>query len=127
MKMRYKKSVGIFLILLGVLEVCVYLLIGIGSSPVSLPILGFVVILFGVLFLQRTYFMVNADSLVFHALLGSAKRTYKFLSLKEFEIENNNIFMTIDGKHKKIISGWWVEKNDWQTFLQKINSATSAQ
>jgi hypothetical protein len=63
-------------------------LIGIGSSPVSLLILGFVVILFGVLFLQRTYFMVNADSLVFHALLGSAKRTYKFLFLKELGMEN---------------------------------------
>ena len=121
--MRYKKSMEIFLILLGVLEVCVYLLIGIGSSSISLLILGFVVILFGVLFLQRIYFVVNTDSLVFHGLLGSAKRTYKFLSLKELGIENNNIFMTIDGKHKKIISGWWVEKNDWQAFLQKINSA----
>ncbi|MDR3575639.1 MAG: hypothetical protein P4L50_17405 [Anaerolineaceae bacterium] len=124
MKMRYKKLVGIFSILIGVLEVCAFLLIGIGYSPISVLIPGIVAILLGVLFLQRTYFIVNNDSLVFHALLGSAKRTYKFLSLKELEIENNNIFMTITGKRKRIISGWWVENNDWHAFLQKINSAS---
>jgi len=123
MKMRYKKSIGIFLIVLGALEAGFYLLIGIGSSPVILLVMGFIVMLFGVLFLQRTYFIVNDNSLVFHALLGPTERTYKFLSLKEFEIENNNIFITINGTRKRFISGWWVENTDWQAFLQKINSA----
>ncbi len=123
MEMRYKKSMEIFLILPGVLEVCVYLLIGIGSSSISLLILGFVVILFGVLFLQRTYFVVNTDSLVFHALLGSAKRTYKFLSLKELGIENNNIFMTIDGKHKKSFRDGGLRRMTGRHFYKKINSA----
>ena len=124
MKMRYKKSVGIFLILLGALEAGFYLLIGIGNSPIILLVMGFIIILFGVLFLQRTYFIVNDDSLVFHALLGPTERTYKFMSLKEFEIENNDIFVTINGKRNRFISGWWVENTDWQTFLQKINSAS---
>jgi hypothetical protein len=124
MKMRYKKSVGIFSILGGVLEVCVFLWIGIGSSPIIVLIPGVIAILLGVLFLQRTYFIVNNDSLEFHALYGPAKVTYKFLSFKELEIENNNIFMTVAGKRKRIISGWWVENNDWQTFLQKINNAS---
>jgi hypothetical protein len=124
MKMRYKKSVGIFLILLGALEAGFYLLIGIGNSPIILLVMGFIIILFGVLFLQKTYFIVNEDSLVFHALLGPSERTYKFMSLKEFEIENNNIFVTINGKRNRFISGWWVENTDWQAFLQKINSAS---
>ena len=96
MKMRYKKLVGIFLIILGALDACVYLLLGFGSSPIILLFLGLVAILFGVLFLQGTYFIVNDDNLVFYALIGSAKRTYKVLSLKEFEIENNNIYITIN-------------------------------
>ena len=124
MKMRYKKLVGIFLILIGALDACVYLLLGFGSSPIILLFLGLVAILFGVLFLQGTYFIVNDDNLVFYALIGSAKRTYKFSSLKEFEIENNNIFVTINGTRKRFISGWWVEKKDWQAFLQKIKSAS---
>jgi len=124
MKMRYKKSVGIFLILLGALEAGFYLLIGIGNSPIILLVMGFIIILFGVLFLQKTYFIVNEDSLVFHALLGPSERTYKFMSLKEFEIENNNIFVTINGKRNRFISGWWVENTDWHAFLQKINSAS---
>jgi hypothetical protein len=124
MKMRYKKLVGIFLIILGALDACVYLLLGFGSSPIILLFLGLVAILFGVLFLQGTYFIVNDGNLVFYALIGSAKRTYKFLSLKEFEIENNNIYITINGKRNRFISGWWVEKKDWQAFLQKINTAS---
>jgi hypothetical protein len=124
MKMHYKKSVGIFLILIGAIEVAFYLLIGIGNSLIILVVMGFIFMLFGVLFLHRTYFIVNDDSLVFHALLGPTERTYKFMSLTEFEIENNNIFVTINGKRNRFISGWWVENTDWQAFLQKINSAS---
>ena len=124
MKMHYKKSVGIVAILLGALEVGVYLLIGIGSSSIGLLVPGFIAILLGVLFLQRTYFIVNDDNLVFQALLGPSKRTYKFSSLKELEIENDNIFVTVNGKRQKLISGWWVENGDWQAFLQKIKSAS---
>jgi hypothetical protein len=121
--MRYKKSIGIFAILIGVLDAGVFLLIGIGSSSIGLFIPGVIAILLGVMFLQRTYFTVNEDSLVFQALLGSTKSTYKFSSLKEFEIENNNIFVTVNGKRQKFISGWWVENDDWQAFLKKINRA----
>ena len=124
MKMHYKKSLGILSLLLGILEVSVFLLIGIGSSSIYLLIPGFIAILFGVLLVQRTYFKVNDDSLVFYALLGQAKRTYKFLSLKELKVENNNIFLIMNGKRKIIVSGWWVENKDWQAFLQKINSAS---
>ena len=124
MKMRYKRSVGILAILIGVLEAGVYLLMGIGSSSINLLVPGFIAILLGVLFLQRTYFIVNDDSLVFHALLGPTKRTYKFSSLKELEIENDNIFVTVNGKRQKLISGWWVENSDCQAFLQKIKSAS---
>ncbi len=124
MKMRYKRTIGIFAILIGILEAGIYLWIGIGSSSISLLAPGFIAILLGILFLQRTYFIVNDDSLVFHALLGPTKRTYKFSSLKEFEIQNDNIFVTINGKRQKFISGGWVENNDWQAFLQKIKSAS---
>jgi hypothetical protein len=122
--MHYKKSLGYFLILIGVLETLIYLLIGIGSSPVVLSFLGLFTILFGVLSLTRTYFIVNDDSLVFHALLGPAKRTYKFVSLKELGIDSNSIYITVGGKRKKIISGWWVENNEWQALLNRINSAS---
>lgn len=123
MKMHYKKSIGIFAILMGALEAGIYFMIGIGSSSISLLVPGLIAVLLGILFLQRTYFVANDDNLVFHALLGPSKKTYKFSSLKEFEIKNNDIFVTVDGKRQRFISGWWVENKDWQEFLQKINAA----
>lgn len=127
MKIRYSKSVGIIYILAGVLFSCVYLLISLmeGNGSMLLTV-GFIGIMFGILFLTRTYFVLNEDSLVLNAILGPAKTTYKFQSLKELEVENKQIYLNQDGKRKKLsISAGLADKNDWQAFLQKIKDASS--
>lgn len=127
MKIRYSKSVGIIYILSGVLFSCVYLLVSVSGGKGSTPlVVGFIGIMFGILFLTRTYFVVNEDGLVLNAILGSAKTTYKFQSLKELEVENKQIYLNQDGKRKKLsISAGLADKNDWQAFLQKIKDASS--
>lgn len=127
MKIRYSKSVGIIYILTGVLFSCVYLLISLADGKGSMLLtVGFIGILFGILFLTRTYFVLNEDSLVFHAILGPAKTTYKFQSLKELEVEKKQMYLNQDGKRKKLyISAGLADKNDWQAFLQKIKDASS--
>ena len=127
MKIRYSKSVGIIYILTGVLFGCVYLLISLAEGNGSMLLtVGFIGIMFGILFLTRTYFVLNEDSLVLSAILGPAKTTYKFSSLKELEVENKQIYLNQDGKRKKLsISAGLADKNDWQAFLQKIKNASS--
>ena len=127
MKIRYSKSVGIIYILSGVLFSCVYLLISLvnGKGSVLLTV-GFIGIMFGILFLTRTYFVVNEDSLVFHAILGPAKTTYQFQSIKELEVEKKLVYLNQDGKRRRLsISAGLADKNDWQAFLQKIKDASS--
>jgi hypothetical protein len=126
MKMRYKKAMGVIYIAMGTLFSCIYFLIALNGGKGSVLLtMGFVVIMFGVLFLTRTYFVVNDDSLVLNAILGPAKTTYKFQSVKDLEIDENKVYITQNGKRQKInISAWMVDKRDWQAFKEKIKSTT---
>lgn len=127
MKIRYSKSVGIIYILSGFLFSCVYLLISLAEGNGSMLLtVGFIGILFGILFLTRTYFVLNEDGLVLNAILGPAKTTYKFQSLKELEVENKQVYLNQDGKRRKLsMAAWLADKNDWQAFVQKIKDASS--
>lgn len=127
MRIRYRKTVGVIYILLGILFAYMYFAIALSGQKVCMALVAaFITILFGILFLTRTYFVLNEDSLVLYAILGPAKTVYKIQSLKDIEIENSTIFCTQDGKRKKIpITVWMVEKKDWQAFVQKVNEAKS--
>lgn len=115
---------GIIFIVVGVMFACIYFIIALnGGKGSTLLTVGFISIMFGVLFLTRTYFVLNDDSLVLKAILGSAKTTYKFQSIKNIEIENNKIYINQDGKREKLtISTWMIDKKDWQAFLQKVKN-----
>jgi len=105
----------------------VYLLISLAEGNGSMLLtVGFIGILFGILFLTRTYFVLNEDGLVLNAILGPAKTTYKFQSLKELEVENKQVYLNQDGKRRKLnMAAWLADKNDWQAFVQKIKDASS--
>lgn len=125
MKIHYKKTTGVLYIVIGIIFACLYLMFALanGKGNITLLIVGVLGILFGILFLTRTYFIVNDGSLVLNALLGPAKTTYSFRSLKELELEKNRIFLIQNGKRKKLgISARMADKNEWEAFLQKINS-----
>lgn len=124
MKMRYNKTMGIIYIIAGVIFSLIYFVISLngGKGAVFLTV-GFVGILFGILFLTRTYFVFNDDSLILNAIIGSNKVTYKFQSAKEIEIDNQKIYLNQNGKRQQInISTWMIEKSDLQVFLQKIKN-----
>jgi hypothetical protein len=127
MKVGYKKAMGIIYIIIGVVFSCLYLLIaaGGGKGGITLLTAAFCLIMFGILFLRRTYFTINDDSLVLEAILGPAKTTYKFETIKQIEIDKNKVYLSRNGKRQLIqISQWMAEKSDWEAFLQKINSAS---
>lgn len=122
MNIRYNKTVGIIYIVVGIIFACMYFPITLnGGRGSTLLTVGFVGIMFGVLFLTRTYFVLNEDSLVINAILGPAKTIYKLQSFKDIEIENNVIYINQGGDRKKItISTWMVDKKEWQAFLEKV-------
>lgn len=122
MKIRYKKSIGIISIVLGVLFGCLYFVLALfGESTVILTTLGFLGILFGVLLLSRPYFELNQNSLVLFAILGPAKTIYPIQSHQDIKVENNKVSILKDGQSQPIsISAWMVDKNDWQAFLKKV-------
>ncbi len=130
MNIRYRKTMGIIYILVGILFACMYFVIALGGGKASVTplVFAFLAILFGILFLTRTYFVLNEDGLVLYAILGPAKTVYKIQSLKDIEIENKTVYVTQEGKRTKIpIAVWMVEKKDWQAFVQKVNEAKQSQ
>ena len=123
MKVRYKKAAGVINIVLGIIFACFYFVFALsGKNGSPLLTVGFLEIMFGVLFLTRTYFVVNDNDLIFHAILGPAKTTYQFQSFKDIKMENNKVTVIKDGKSQSVpISAWLADKNDWHAFMQKIN------
>jgi len=126
MKMRYKKAIGVINIVLGIIFSCFYFVIALnGKSGSTLLTIGLVEIMFGVLFLTRTYFVVNENNLILHSILGPAKTTYQFQSFKDIKVENNKVAIFKDSKSRSIpISAWMADKKDWLSLLQKINGTS---
>src|SRR5687768_8352373 len=118
MNIRYNRKVSIAFIVLGVVLACLYLVIVLsGGKAGVLLTLAVVIIFFGLIFLNGTYFILNENSLVLKALIGPASITYRFDSFKDFSIENNSLFLNQNGKRQKInISVWLVDEKGWQAF-----------
>ncbi|MBI9050850.1 MAG: hypothetical protein JEZ00_15625 [Anaerolineaceae bacterium] len=123
MKIRYKKSMGIIFIVVGIMLSCIYFAMALNENNGSMLLTtGFLLILFGVLTLTRIYFEITENVLIIYAILGPGKTSYTFASPDEFEIEDNKVFLNQNGKRSKLpISAWMVEKQDWQLFIEKIN------
>ncbi len=123
MKVRYKKSIGVVNIVFGIILACLYFVLALNGKSSSLLLTGgFLEIMFGILLLTRTYFLVNENSLILYAILGPAKTTYQFQTLDDIKVENNKVTILKDGKRQPIpISAWMADRSDWIAFLQKIN------
>ena len=123
MKVGYKKSVGVIFILTGLIYDCVYLLfVLMGEENSFTPItMGFIGILFGILFLTKPYFEYDEKSLKLFALLGFTVASYSFDSLSDLELERNKLLLRQGEQRKRInISVWMVDSKGWQTFVGKV-------
>ena len=124
MVVKYKKSVGIIFIVVGLLFACLYFVIALGGGETATPLtVGFTMILFGVLTLTRKYFEYDENNLTLHAILGPAKTVYNFNSLKDIELDGKKLYVMQDDTRKKIpVSAGMVNKEDWREFLEKITT-----
>jgi membrane protein CcdC involved in cytochrome C biogenesis len=125
MTFHYNKTWGIILLAIGLLLSCIFCsfeLNGKSSSVVGTP--AFIFILFGILYFRRPYFILNDNSLVLCAILGFGNTTYPLNSSKVFEIENNNFYISQNGKRQKInITIGMIDKKEWQAFISKYKES----
>lgn len=97
MRVRYRKAIGVSFLLAG---------LGIGAlnlyAQYSLGLLsGLVICGLGILYLVRTYFVVEGDRIVVKALLGPAKKIH--LLMRPIKVR-----------------AWLADPADWALFLQQV-------
>jgi len=128
MKVHYNKGMGMGFLILGVILLVLACLTGGGGRNPFTGIIGFFEVWFGIGYLTRTYFSFDETKLeVFDAFMGAKIARYEFQSLNEIEVEKGGVFDRVfvkrNGQRQRMkISPWMVDKKDWQTFLQKINT-----
>jgi hypothetical protein len=128
MKVHYNKGMGIGFLVLGIILLVLACLTGGGGRNPFTGIMGFFEVWLGIAYLTRTYFSFDETKLeVYDAFMGSMIAKYQFQSLNEIEVEKGGVFDQVflkrNGERQKMkISTWMVDKKDWQTFLQKINT-----
>jgi hypothetical protein len=124
MKVRYHKALGIGTIVLGIVFIGLAFSTA-GSSWSAIPfVMGCFEIWYGILFLRRPYLFLADTKLEVYAIAGNALATYRFQSLKEIEIDHNQLFINQNGKRQKMrVTAWITDESDWQNMLQKIRSA----
>lgn len=132
MKVHYNKGMGVGFLILGIILLVLACLTGGGGRNPFTGIMGFFEVWFGIGYLTGTYFFFDETKLeVYHVMFGSGSviAKYEFQSLEEIEIDKggvfDRVFLNQNGERERMkISPWMVDKKDWQTFLQKINSVT---
>ncbi len=125
MEIHYKKLMGSFYLIIGVIFTSIAgLALLNGGNVLTFLVSGLALIFIGSRFLKMVFFVVNEDCIVLHSLLGPTKTTFSFRSLKELEIIKNKVYINQNGKRQPTyISAWMSDKNDWQIFMDMIDDA----
>lgn len=115
MNIHYNKLVGKIIVIISGLLILI--------SPLSInSLVNFAWLLLGLSFLKKTYFVVEENKLILNSLLGPLKKIYEFDSVCNLIIKDNKVYIQQDNKRKKIgITKYLVDKNDWNSFVSKIN------
>jgi len=115
MCVRYSKLVGVIILLLGVLLGSLAVA-GRQFSVVSL-LTGVTFFVFGLSFLNRTYFRVDGDALSVQALFGPAETTYQFPSLEALQFDGRKVFIIQGHDQQRVrVAKWLADRGDWAAF-----------
>lgn len=96
MKIRYNPVLGVTMIVLGVVcEVLGLWLLALGETDPTLFV-GVIVVLLGLPYLLRPYFLVHHTTVEVLTLLGPARRRYEY---ERLELVDNKLF-AISGDHR---------------------------
>lgn len=125
MKIGYKKVWGVVFLMLSGLACCFVVAFNQTGETVPAVVVSsfWLFIVFGILFLTRSYVEVWKDSLLIKPLLGSRGKRYDFQSAKDFSIEKDDVFLINKGTRQKLpVSSWLVDKRGWKSFLEWVKA-----
>ncbi|MBP0000810.1 MAG: hypothetical protein J7641_17740 [Cyanobacteria bacterium SID2] len=127
LQIRYKRSIGIALVLASITVALDSLVVGIqGQFPFSL-FSGFVTLYGGILFLKNPYFRVSKHELVLYKLIGQVDRTYSLKSWQDLSVENDRVYWKNGNDSEKIpIYKWLVNEGDWETLKTRIQGSSQS-
>ena len=71
--------------------------------------------------LNKPYFLFDNKSFKFSNLFGSVVKVYKFMSIDDVSLIDNNIYVPVKGRRKKLpITKILITNTDWQNLLDQI-------
>ncbi len=128
MKIGYNKIWGVMFFMLDGMICClgaVFARTGQATFPPGLVAGFWLCILFGVLFLTRTYVEINQGHVFIKPLIGFGTKTYQVHSAKDFSIEEKNVFLMSNGMRQKLpVSSWLVDPGGWASFIKWVETTS---
>lgn len=118
MKIRINKTIGVVLVVLGLLDLCLFLtfLVETQKLEISCGLSSLVAIGIGLLFLMGIYFEVSQNSLTLKAFVGTAHTVYPLASPRDL---GQDVYLIQNGSHQKLpIYSWIADKRDWEVFAK---------
>ncbi len=93
------------------------------SVPVYLAGTFWMFILFGILFLTRTYVEINQGNVFIKPLIGFGTKTYPVRSAKDFSVEGKDVFVMSNGVRQRLpVSAWLVDPGGWTSLIKWIET-----
>ena len=73
---------------------------------------------FGIAVLTRSYVIVDDDTVIVNALIGSARETYRLSPADRVELDGRRVFLVNKGGRQRLrgVTGWLANRRDWAAF-----------
>jgi hypothetical protein len=112
MKVRYSPALGIIFLVLGFISFFLGAWLSLLGDFTPAVLVGPLVMVFGVLYLVRPYFLVYSTSVQVPGLYGPFKREFRFQTL---EVDGGRLYaIREDGSRKKVpVARWLARSSDW--------------
>lgn len=124
MNIYYRRTFGYFFTIAGSILLILRSITFLQSGDFSPTILtGCLLLIVGYCQFSNPYFSFDRHSLTVYNALGSIDREYQFSSIKNLEVEKDNIYARINGQKQQIpIAKFLIQNSDWDKLLEKIAS-----
>ncbi|WP_216714191.1 hypothetical protein [Taishania pollutisoli] len=122
MKVHYKQSMGIMMIISGIIifGLNMYLMTISSRMPIQL-FLGIFFIIIGAFYFKRPMFELRENEIVLFNAFGMVVKRYPFNSMEELIIVDNKIYIENGSSRKRVrLSSFSANKSEWDQFIALI-------
>lgn len=126
MKVHYKQSMGIIMIVSGIIifALNMYLITISSRLPIQL-FLGIFFIVIGAFYIKRPMFELKQDEILLFNAFGMVVKRYRFDTMEDLVVVDNKIYVDKDGNRKRVrLSSFSANKAEWDQFIGMIKKRT---